>query len=73
MLKNPCLNGKRDREFGSVSSREQEKFLSERKDLHDYLEIESWRALQGESTAQRKLSEAEMERDRMMWDERNSD
>ena len=32
------LKGKRDREFGSVSSSEQETFLSERRNLHDYLE-----------------------------------
>ena len=55
-------------EFGSVSSQEQEKFLSERQNLHDYLERETLRALQGECMAQRKLSEAEMERDRMIWD-----
>ena len=68
------LNGKRDREFGSVSSQQQERFLSERKNLLDYLEREAWRgSLQGECFAQRKLSEAEMEVDRMIWDERNSD
>ena len=67
------LKAKRDREFGSVSSQEQEKFLSERQNLHDYLEREARRALQGECMAQRKLSEAEMERDGMIWDNRNSD
>ena len=72
MLKNP-LNGKRDREFGSLSSQEQERFLSERENQHDYLEREARRAVQGENIAQRKLSEAEMERDRMIWDTRNDD
>ena len=64
----------RDREFGSVSSREQERFLSERdKIIHGYHEREARGARQGENRAQRKLSEAEMERDRMIWDKRNSD
>ena len=49
------------------------KILSERQSLHDYFEREAWRALHGESIAQRKLSEPEMERDRMTWDERNYD
>ena len=47
------LNGKRDRECGCVSSQEQERFLSERENLHDFLESEARRALQGESIAQR--------------------
>ena len=59
------LKGKRDLEFGSVSSQEQEKFLSGGQNLHDYLSRETRRALQGECMAQRKLSEAEMERDRL--------
>ena len=67
------LNGKRDREFGSVSTHEQERFLSERHNLHDYLDGEARRVLQGESITQRKLREAEMERDRMIWDKRNSE
>ena len=41
--------------------------------LHGYFESETRRALQGECMAQRKLAEAEMERDRMIWDKRNSD
>ena len=64
------FKGKRDREFRSVSSQEQEKFLSVRENLHDYLERETRRALQGECTAQRQLSEAEMERDKMIWDKK---
>ena len=41
------LNRKRNREFGSVSSQEQERFLSDRQNLHDeYLEREARRALQ---------------------------
>ena len=47
-VENSVLSGKRDREFGSMSSQEQETFLSERQNLHDYLERETWRALQGE-------------------------
>ena len=62
------LNGKRNREFGSVSSQEQERFLSHRQNLHDdYLEREARRALQGEGIAQRRLSENEVEMDRMIW------
>ena len=37
------LKGKRDREFGSLSSQEQEKFLSERPSLHDNFESKTWR------------------------------
>ena len=43
------LNGKRDRAFGCVSSQEQEWFLLEKQNLHDYLEREAQRALPGES------------------------
>ena len=39
------------------------KILSERENIHDYLEREALRALQGGRIAQRQLSEAEMERD----------
>ena len=64
------LKGKRDREFGSVSSQEQEKFLSDKKSPC----LPSTRTpLQAECMAQRNLYEAEMERDRMIWDTRNSD
>ena len=45
------------------------KFLSERQNLHDYLEREARRALQGECKAQRRFSEAEMERCRMVGKE----
>ena len=48
------LNGKRDCEFGSVSSQEHERFLSERQNLHDYLETEARRALQGEKHSSEK-------------------
>ena len=72
MLENYCRM-ERGREFGSVSSQEQDRFLSVRQNLHDYLEREARRALQGESVAQRKLSDAEMGRDRMIWDKRNPD
>ena len=43
------------------------------KNLHEYLEREAWRALQSECIAQRKLSDAETKRDRMIWDRRHSD
>ena len=67
------LNGKCNGEFGSASSQEKERFFSERQNLHDNLERKTGRALQGECTAWRNLSEAEMESDRMIWDKRNSD
>ena len=68
MLKH-FLNGKIDREFGSVSSQEQAKFLTEIPNLHEYNE----RALQGECTVQRRSAETEIERDRMIMDKSNSD
>ena len=46
--------------------------LSERKNLHEYLEKEAERALQGECTAQKRLSEAEVEMDRKSRERRNS-
>ena len=58
------LKGKRDRELGCVSPSEQERFLSERQNLHNYFQREAQRALQGECVAQRRLSEAEVEMDR---------
>ena len=63
-----------DRELGSVSlsQHEQERILSERKNLHEYLEVEAERALQGEYMAQRRLSEAEVGMDRN-WERRNYD
>ena len=41
--------------------------------LHDYLEREARRALQGECVAPVRLSEAELEMDRKSWERRNSD
>ena len=56
------LKGKGDRE--RVLHSEQERDLSEKQNLHEYLEREARRALQGECIAQRRLSEAEVEMDR---------
>ena len=67
------LKGKRDGNLGSVTNSERERFLSERQNLHDYLEREARRALQGECISQRRLSEAEVEMDRKSWERRNSD
>ena len=69
------MRGKRDRDFGSVSSSQHdwERILSERKKLHEYLEKEAERGLQGECTAQRRFPEAEVEMDRKSWERRNSD
>ena len=48
----------------SLSQHEKERILSERKNLHEYLEKEAGRALQGECTAQKTFSETEVEMDR---------
>ena len=60
------LRGESHREFGSasLSQHDWERILSKRKNLHEYLEKEAARALQGECTVQRRLSEAEVEMDR---------
>ena len=42
------------------------------KNLHEYLEKEADRALQGECTAQKRLSEREVEMDRISWEKGNS-
>ena len=49
----------------------EKEFLSESKNFHEYLEEEAERALQGERTSQKRLSEAE-EMDRS-WERRNFD
>ena len=49
-----------------------ERIQSERKNLHEYLEKKAERALQGECTAQKRLSEAEVEMDRNSRVRRNS-
>ena len=67
------LRGKKDRDFGCVSQHDKERMLSERKNLHEYLEKEAERALQDECTAQRGVSEAEADMDMRNWEERNSD
>ena len=52
------LRGKRDRDFGSVchylNMTKKELILSERKNPHEHLGKEAGRALQGESTAQKR-------------------
>ena len=53
------LKGKRDGDERVLHS-EHERLLSEKQNLHDYLEREARRALQGECMAQRRLSEAEV-------------
>ena len=64
------LRRKRDREYGSVSlsQHEKERILSERKTLHEHFEKEGERALQGESTAQKRLSDVEVEMGRKSWE-----
>ena len=61
------LRRKRDRDLESVSLSQHDRekiLLFEWKNLHGYLEQEAARALQVECTAQRRLSEAEVEMDK---------
>ena len=50
-----------------------ERILSGRKNLHEYLDNEAERAFRGKCVAQRRLSEAEVEMDRRSWERRKSD
>ena len=59
--------GKRDRNLESVQS------LSERQNLHVYLEQKAELAVQGECAAQQNLSEAGADMDIRHWERRNSD
>ena len=59
--------GKRDRDLESVQT------LSERRNLHAFLERGAELAVQGDSEAQKRLSEAEAEMDIRNWDLRNVD
>ena len=54
----------------SLSHHDGVRILSERKNLHEYHEKKAQEALQGECTAQRRLSEAEVEMDMKSWDRR---
>ena len=47
--------------------------MSERRNLHEYLENEVERAFRRKCVAQKRLSEAEVEMDRRSWERRNSD
>ena len=62
-------NGKRDRDLESVRT------LSERKDMHVYLEQKAELAVRQECAAQKRLSEAEAEAgmDMRNWEQRNAD
>ena len=59
--------GKRDRDWESVQT------LSERRNLHVYLEQKAEFPVQGECAAQRRLSEAEADMNIRNWEQRNSD
>ena len=56
-----------------LSQQEKEKILSERRNVHEYLESEAELAFQEECAAQKRLSEAEAEMDRREWERRNAD
>ena len=57
----------RDRDLESAYT------LSERRNLHVYLEQKGELAVQGERAAQRRLPEAEANMDMRNWEQRNSD
>ena len=69
-IEKSLMQGKRDRE--RMFHSEQERFLPEKQNLHDYFGSEARRALQGECMSQRRLSEAKIEMDRKSWERRNS-
>ena len=52
---------------------ERERILSERRDIHDFLEKKADHAFQGECAAQTRFSEAQSELDRREWRMRNAD
>ena len=54
--------------FAVCRPKNKKDFLSERQNLHDYLRREARRTLQGECLAQKRLPEAETERERLIWD-----
>ena len=56
-----------------LSQQEKQKIMSERRNLHEYLENEAERAFRGKCVAQRRLCEGEVEMDRRSWERRNSD
>ena len=74
VLKVHCKDGK-GIEMSKVCNylNRNERILSERKNLHEYLDNEAERAFRGKCVAQRRLSEAEVEMDRRSWERRNSD
>ena len=57
------MRKKGDPNFESVqlSPQENEKIMSERRNLHEYFDNEAERAFRGKCVAQRRLSEAEVE------------
>ena len=67
--------GNRNRASESVKLSPTGKYriLPERKSLHEDLEKEAERTVQGECAAQKRLSEAQVEVDRGEWERRNAD
>ena len=73
--RNYLLKGKGNRELESVqlSLMEQVRILFEQKSFHEFFEKKADRALQGELTAQTRLSGAQADMDRREWERRNAD
>ena len=67
MLKKRFHKEKRDGDLESVRT------LSERKDLHVYLEHKADLAVRQECAAQRRLSEADADMETRKWEKRSSD
>ena len=67
MLKGLCRE-ERDTDIWNVC-----KTLSERRNLHVYLEKKAELAVQGTCAAQKRLSEVEAEMDVRNWEQRNAD
>ena len=70
----PLSKGKRNRDLESVqdSRLERERFLSERRDIHDFLQKKADHAFQEDCAAQTRLSEAQSDLDRREWRVRNT-
>ena len=67
MFEETYSKGTRDRDLESVRT------LSERKDLHVYLEQKADLAVRQECAAQRRLSEADADMETRKWEKRSSD
>ena len=61
------LKGKRDREYERVLHSEQERFLSEKQNLHEYLEEKPGELFKVNAWLRERLSEAEFKMGQEKW------